>query len=80
MAADADEVCQQLRQLAGVKEVTAGRNQEYQVSYQPQVVDDFDIRLLQCLAANGWQYKQLSKGKSLEQQLFARKQAATVLS
>lgn len=78
--ADSDEVCQQLRQLAGVKEVTAGRNQEYQVSYQPQVVDDFDIRLLQCLAANGWQYKQLSKGKSLEQQLFARKKAATVLS
>ncbi|WP_213997665.1 ABC transporter ATP-binding protein [Arsukibacterium sp.] len=77
-AVDTSEVCQQLRQLAGVTEVTAGRNHEYQLSYQPQMVDDFDIRLLQCLAANGWQYKQLSKGKSLEQQLFSRKKAAVV--
>jgi ABC-2 type transport system ATP-binding protein len=72
------EICQQLQQLAGVTDVTAGRNHEYQLSYQPQAVDDFDIRLLQCLAANGWQYKQLTKGKSLEQQLFAQKKAATV--
>lgn len=76
--ADSTEVCQQLQQLAGAIEVTAGRNHEYQLSYQPQPVDDFDIRLLQCLAANGWQYKQLTKGKSLEQQLFSRKKAATL--
>tara|TARA_R110002126_G_scaffold12196_20_gene53217 strand:+ start:3152 stop:4087 length:936 start_codon:yes stop_codon:yes gene_type:complete len=75
-AVDSDAVCQQLQELAGITDVTAGRNHEYQLSYQPQQVDDFDIRLLQCLAANGWQYKQLSKGKSLEQQLFAQKKAA----
>ena len=77
-ALDSNEVCQQLRQLSGVLEVTANRNHEYQLSYQPQAVDDFDIRLLQCLVANGWQYKTLSKGKSLEQQLFAQKNAAMV--
>ncbi|KKO45163.1 ABC transporter [Arsukibacterium ikkense] len=77
-AANSAEVCQQLQQLAGITDVTAGRNHEYQLSYQPQAADDFDIRLLQCLAANGWQYKQLTKGKSLEQQLFAQKKAAHV--
>lgn len=77
-AVNVTDVCQQLRQLTGVLEVTASRNHEYQLIYQPQAADDFDIRLLQCLATNGWQYKQLTRGKSLEQQLFAQKKAATV--
>ena len=66
-----DEVLAVLRQLPGVTSVQQVQHNEYQLIYNPQQQANLDLQVLQCLAAQGWQYRQLSKGQTLEQQLFA---------
>lgn len=59
--------------LPGVTAVVPLQKQEYQLVYNPEIAADLDLQLLQLLADNGWRYRQLSKGLSLEQQLFSDK-------
>lgn len=66
-------VSQLLAQLPGVLDVQQQQKHEYQLVYNPDLATDVDLQLLQLLASNGWQYRQLSKGLSLEQQLFSEK-------
>ncbi len=67
------DVSQWFSQLPGVTEVQQVQKHEYQLAYNPDIAADVDLQLLQLLAGKGWRYRQLSKGLSLEQQLFSDK-------
>lgn len=60
-----------LEQLRGVVEVRSQQKNEYLIRYDGQLVPDMDIQLLQCLASHQWSYRQLLKGRTLEEQLFS---------
>jgi len=57
--------------LEGVKHVHMSSQHEFILQYDSNQNSNFDQRLLQHLADKHWQYKQLLKGKSLEEQLFS---------
>ncbi|MBU2113618.1 MAG: ABC transporter ATP-binding protein [Gammaproteobacteria bacterium] len=61
----------QLRQLAGVQAINQPQKKQLVFTLQPEQADSFDISLLQCLAAHGWRYRNLTKGQTLEQKLFS---------
>ena len=63
------DVAAALRQLQGLISVQATQKKELVLCYQAQQAD-FDLSVLQCLAANGWRYRNLTKGRTLEQKLF----------
>lgn len=60
-----------LQQLPGLISVQPGQKKELLLSYNPAQNAQFDLALLQCLAANGWGYRNLIKGQTLEQKLFS---------
>ncbi|MDP4535475.1 ABC transporter ATP-binding protein [Alkalimonas collagenimarina] len=57
-------------QLPGLLSIRPMQKKELQLCYDPQQNANFDLELLQCLAANGWRYRNLTKGQTLEQKLF----------
>ena len=63
------DIAAALRQLPGLISVQASQKKELVLCYQAQQAD-FDLSVLQCLAANGWRYRNLTKGRTLEQKLF----------
>lgn len=65
-----------LRQLAGVVQVEVSQKDEYLLQYDAQQAPDLDISLLQLLRQQGWHYRSLVRGQSLEQQLFQRRELA----
>lgn len=65
-----DAMSTALRQLPGLIDLHSTQRKELVLSYNPQHNADFDLAVLQCLAANGWQYRNLTKGQTLEQKLF----------
>jgi ABC-2 type transport system ATP-binding protein len=68
---NAEVVTQALSQLAGLISIQAPQKKELVLCYNPQLQADFDLAVLQCLAANGWHYRNLIKGQTLEQKLFS---------
>lgn len=60
-----------LHNLPGVLEVTHPQRSEYVLQYDMAECPDLDQQLLACIAENGWNYHQLIKGKTLEEQLFS---------
>jgi ABC-2 type transport system ATP-binding protein len=68
---NADAVSQALSQLEGFISVRAAQKKELVLCYNPELCQDFDLAVLQCLAANGWRYRNLTKGQTLEQKLFS---------
>ncbi|WP_027669393.1 ABC transporter ATP-binding protein [Rheinheimera baltica] len=67
---DAAAVTQSLSQLPGLVSINASQKKELVLCYSVQQNTDFDLAVLQCLAANGWRYRNLTKGQTLEQKLF----------
>jgi ABC-2 type transport system ATP-binding protein len=65
-----DAISAALRQLPGLIDLHSAQRRELVLSYNPQHNADFDLAVLQCLAANGWRYRNLTKGQTLEQKLF----------
>jgi ABC-2 type transport system ATP-binding protein len=59
------------KNLAGVNEVTHSQKNEFVLQYDIATAVDLDQQLLACIAQNGWNYHQLIKGKTLEEQLFS---------
>ena len=57
--------------LPSVESIVSKNKNEYIVQYSHANQPDLDLQLLQCLVSNGWQYRQLTKGKTLEDQLFS---------
>ena len=68
---DSAAVTQALSALPGVISIEAVQQKTLLLCYQAQQNADFDLAVLQCLAANGWRYRNLTKGKTLEQKLFS---------
>jgi ABC-2 type transport system ATP-binding protein len=68
---NAAEVTQALSQLPGLVSIRTAQKKELVLCYNPQQSADFDLAVLQCLAANGWRYRNLTKGQTLEQKLFS---------
>ncbi len=65
------EVTNALQNIEGVTGVTNPQKNEFIVEYgaTPQM----DIKIMTCLAENNWQYRQMSRGKTLEEKLFFEK-------
>lgn len=66
---DQEKLLEALYALEGVYEVSAKGKQNYLIRYQPEK-DTLDIELLQLLKQNGWQYRSLMRGRTLEDTLF----------
>ena len=60
-----------LKNLPGVIHVHMSQAKEYVIEYQ-QSAQAFDIALLQCCHQQGWQYRQLINGNTLENQIFSK--------
>ena len=62
---------EQLMAITGVEKVEQLNKAEFIIQYNPLVTPNFDIELLLALQQRNLNYRQLTKGLSLEQQLFA---------
>lgn len=60
-----------LSQIAGVQKVEVLQKHEYGVSYDREFCPDLDLTVLALLRSEGLPYRQLTLGRSLEQQLFS---------
>lgn len=60
-----------LRSLPGVIAVNDSQKHEYVLQFDAELAPDFDLTVLMALRQHGWRYRQLTKGQTLEQQLFA---------
>ena len=65
-----EQIAVALRQLPGLLSISTAQKKELLLSFDPQQNNQFDLEVLQCLAANGWRYRNLTKGQTLEQKLF----------
>lgn len=63
-------VMAKLQTLIGVLQVTNSQQNEFIVTYDPQVQANMDIHIMQCIQENHWRYRQLNHGKTLEEKLF----------
>ena len=66
-----DNAAELLRGIKGVTAIEQLNKVEFIIQYNPLSSVNFDIELLQALSQRGIKYRQLTKGLSLEQQLFA---------
>lgn len=69
--ADNHKVLALLTQLPGVQKVEPLQKNEYGVVYDPELCPDMDLTVLAMLRNEGLAYRQLTLGRSLEQQLFS---------
>ena len=69
-----------MESLAVVEQVEQTQRLEYLITYDDQLEPFFDQQLLQFLADNALKYRQLIKGRSLEEQLFTDKELTVVNS
>jgi len=60
-----------LQSLACVESIASKNKNEYIIKYNQQKAPDLDQQLLKILSEKGWSYRQLTRGKSLEDQLFS---------
>ena len=70
----APDVIKIIQQLNGVLQVTNPQKNEFIIEYNPTIEPKIDIKIIHCLAENNWQYRQFSRGKTMEQQLFFEEQ------
>ena len=67
---DADEFMQACRDLPGTLNVNLQEQGSFIIDYDADAHPAFDIRLIELLNARGWSYRNVSKGRSLEDKLF----------
>ncbi len=65
-----NEVIQTLQAIDGVVDVSSSQKNEYIIEYNPVLQSRMDLQVMTCLAEKHWNYRQLLKGKSLEEKLF----------
>ncbi len=64
------DVIAKLQVLDGVLQVTNPQKNEFIVEYNPEIESKMDLKIINRLTDNNWQYRQLSRGKTLEEKLF----------
>lgn len=67
---DADEFMQACREMPGTLGVSLQEQGSFIIDYDADAHPAFDIRLIELLNARGWRYRNVSKGRSLEDKLF----------
>lgn len=73
VAESSEVIISAFSQLEGVSNVHQTQKDEYIIQYDREKSANLDLLLLKHLADQGWRYKQLLKGKTLEEQLFSEK-------
>lgn len=66
----AQEVQAMLEGLATVESITSKNKNEFVLKYNHEQAPDLDQQLLRMLSEKGWSYRQLTRGRTLEDQLF----------
>ncbi|OUS25588.1 ABC transporter [Gammaproteobacteria bacterium 45_16_T64] len=66
-----DEFVNTVKTLNGVSAVTPSQKNHFVIDYNPINAPLLDQQLLRCIDENQWDYRQLIKGKTLEEQLFS---------
>ena len=66
-----EKVLSTLQNINGIIKVKQNQKFSFTLSYDPSKEPQFDLQLLQTIYNNGWHYRQLTKGLSLEEQLFS---------
>ena len=69
----ATEVINTILQLTGVIQVSTPQKNEYIVEYDTEQVSNIDAKIIMLLSEKNWHYRQLSRGKTLEEKLFFEK-------
>jgi ABC-2 type transport system ATP-binding protein len=64
------DVMAKLKTLDGVILVSNPQKNEFIVAYNPEIESRMDLKIINCLAASNWNYRQIRQGKTLEEQLF----------
>ncbi len=59
-----------LKQLEGILQVSNPQKNEFIVEYNSKIEPKIDLKIINCIADNQWQYRQFSRGKTLEEKLF----------
>ncbi|MBV1920918.1 MAG: ABC transporter ATP-binding protein [Pseudomonadales bacterium] len=67
----ADAFIRRISDLPGVESVEARQKNHFLISYYLINTSPLDQALLQCIKDSQWDYRQIIKGKTLEEQLFA---------
>ena len=65
------EVQATLESLGSVESIASKNKNEFVLKYNHEKNPDLDQQLLKMLADKGWSYRQLTRGKTLEDQLFS---------
>ena len=66
----AGELVAKLQALEGVVNVSSSQKNEFIIEYNAKIQSRMDQQIMNCLADNDWNYRQLIQGKSLEEKLF----------
>ncbi|MFT7373598.1 MAG: ABC-2 type transport system ATP-binding protein [Oleiphilaceae bacterium] len=64
------EIQTTLQSLANVESIASKNKNEFVLKYNYNKAPDLDQQLLKTLSEKGWSYRQLTRGKTLEDQLF----------
>ncbi|MFT6029150.1 MAG: ABC-2 type transport system ATP-binding protein [Oleiphilaceae bacterium] len=64
------EVQATFQDLSNVESITSKNKNEFVIKYNHEKAPDLDQQLLKMLSEKGWSYRQLTRGKTLEDQLF----------
>jgi ABC-2 type transport system ATP-binding protein len=70
----ATDVIKKINQLDGIVKLTNPQKNEFIVEYSPEIESKMDLKIINCINENNWQYRQFSQGKSLEEKLFFENQ------
>ncbi|MBL4866196.1 MAG: ABC transporter ATP-binding protein [Pseudomonadales bacterium] len=65
------ELSTAINQIPGVESVSNQQKNEFIIKYDQSKAPHLDQNILQLIAENGWQYRQLINGQTLEEQLFS---------
>ena len=66
----ATELIAELKKIENVLSIINPQKNEFIVEYNADIKTMVEVEILNSLAKNNWQYRQISRGKTLEQQLF----------
>lgn len=66
----ASEFTNKLKLLEGILNVSNPQKNEFIVEYNSDIEPKMDLKIINCLTDNNWQYRQISQGKTLEEKLF----------
>ncbi|WP_076409596.1 ABC transporter ATP-binding protein [Shewanella sp. UCD-KL12] len=68
---DNTALIEEVEKLSGVNSVTAKQENEFLIHYNAKQITDLELQLFKLFLAQGWRYKAILKGRTLEDKLFS---------